>query len=69
LQTVDADKIAYSRLIMVETPESITTRYKNWEVKAPEWIRHDGIADWFCEKASDVLYWKQGELNYLLGAD
>jgi hypothetical protein len=69
LQGTGGKGIGYSRLVAVETPESIRDRYLVWEDTAPEWVSHDGIADVFCEKASDVLYWKDGNLEHLLGAD
>jgi hypothetical protein len=69
LQTTGPHEIGYSRILVVETPETILSRYREWGVTAPEWIIHDGIGDVYCEKASSILYWREGRLEYLLGAD
>jgi hypothetical protein len=69
LQTVTEDSVAYSRMLILETPRTIRERYREWESTAPSWVRHDGIGDVFCEKGSSVFYWRNGHLEQLLGAD
>ena len=69
LQGMGDEGIVYSRILMLETPGSIRARYHEWELSAPEWVNHDGIADVYCGKASSVFYWREGELKYLLGTD
>jgi hypothetical protein len=69
IQTVTQDSAAYSRVLVLETPEKIRSRYRAWESTAPSWVHHDAIGDVYCEKASTVFYWRNGKLESLLGAD
>jgi hypothetical protein len=69
LQGIGGDAMGYSRFLLLETPERIRSRYKAWDATVPEWVTHDAIEDYFCEKGSRVVYWRNGVQEMLLGAD
>ena len=69
LQMMGPGEIGYSRILVVETPEEILARYREYEVKAPDSVTHDAIGDVFCGKGSSVHYWRNGRLESLMGED
>ena len=70
LQTLDGEgRIGFSRMLMIRTPQSLSVRYADYDVPMPEWVVHDAVEDYFCEKGSSVFYWRNGRQEQLLGAD
>ena len=70
LQTMDgAGAIGYSRMLFIRTPPSLKYRYKEYDLALPDWVVHDAVEDYFCEKGSAVLYWRNGKEERLMGAD
>jgi hypothetical protein len=70
LQTIDGEgRIGFSRLLTIRTPQSLSQRYAAYDAVMPEWVVHDAVEDYFCEKGSSVFYWRHGRQEQLLGAD
>jgi hypothetical protein len=69
LQTVDHNRIGFSRAISVASAGHILRYYKLHGGRKPPPLTHAGIEDAFVGKASVVRYWHQGKWLELTGAD
>lgn len=72
LQTTGDGEIGFSRAIGVASPEYIRRCYEALEaygVPEPPPLDHEGIDDYFVEKASSIWYWYEDEWLRLAGAD
>ncbi len=69
LQGVGGDRLGFSRAIAVADARYITSHYEAFGGPQPPSLDHDGIDDYFVDKASTVLYWHQGDWLRLQGAD
>lgn len=72
LQSVGNDRIGFSRLLSVATPEYIRSCFEaleEHETLEPPPLDHEGIEDYFVEKASTIWYWYGGKWLSLAGAD
>lgn len=72
LQGIGNDRIGFSRLLGVAPPEYIRSCYEALEehgAPEPPPLDHEGIEDYFVEKASTIWYWYGGKWLSLAGAD
>jgi hypothetical protein len=59
----------YSRVIGPSSAQHMRERYEAYEAEAPSHIDHDILEDSICEKGSTALYWRDGVIEELQGAD
>ena len=64
-----AMKDRFAAAATIRTAQSLSERYAAYEAVMPDWVMHDAVEDWFCEKGSTVRYWRDGRQVELLGAD
>ena len=72
LQGSEHGEIVFSRALGVASPEYIRMCYealKEHGVPEPPPLDHDGIDDYFVEKASSIWYWYEEDWLSLAGAD
>lgn len=72
LQGVGNGDIGFSRMLGAASPEYIRSCYEalqEHEVPVPPPLDHEGIEDYFVEKASTIWYWYGGKWLSLAGAD
>ena len=72
LQGIGNGEIGFSRALGVASPKYIRSCFEALEhygVPEPPPLDHDGIDDYFSEKASTIWYWYGGEWLALAGAD
>lgn len=69
LQTIDKNKIGYSRVLSSASKKRILTHQKAYGGPLPKSLDHEGIDDSFSEKASVTYYCENGKWLELQGAD
>lgn len=69
LQTIDKNKIVYSRVLSSATKKRILSHQKAYGGPLPKNLDHEGIDDSFSEMASVTYYCENGKWLELQGAD
>ncbi len=69
LQGIGGDNIGFSHGISTVDAKYITDHAHWYGGELPPHLDHEGIDEWFAEKASSVHYWYEGEWLELRGAD
>ncbi len=69
LQTIDKNKIGYSRVLSSASKKTILAHQKAYRGPLPKSLDHEGIDDSFSEKASVTYFCENGKWLELQGAD